>query len=212
MAQKKITDLQLIGALTDSIAFPVDNGIQTYRSTGAQLKSFLSLVLPGTLQIYAGSTAPTGYLVCDGSAISRTTYEDLFDICGTTYGVGDGSTTFNIPDLRGVFVRGVGSQSVSGISYSGTLGAKQSDQTQGHAHVLTDPGHTHTGKGHIGVGGGPTYDVMETSGVNGANNGINSSSTGISIGLPSSDGSNGTPRTGTQTHPANISLNYIIKT
>lgn len=55
----------------------------------------------GTIQAYAGSTAPTGYLVADGSAVSRTTYAALFAVIGTTYGAGDGSTTFNLPDLRG---------------------------------------------------------------------------------------------------------------
>lgn len=57
---------------------------------------------------FAGSSAPTGYLVCDGSAVNRTTYAALFAVIGTTWGVGDGSTTFNLPDLRGRAVIGVG--------------------------------------------------------------------------------------------------------
>ena len=57
--------------------------------------------LTGFIQMYAGSTAPIGWLMCDGSAVSRTTYADLFDVIGTDYGSGDGSTTFNLPDLRG---------------------------------------------------------------------------------------------------------------
>ena len=55
----------------------------------------------GSISMYAGSTAPTGYLLCDGSAVSRTTYADLFTAIGTTYGVGDGSTTFNVPNVNG---------------------------------------------------------------------------------------------------------------
>ena len=55
----------------------------------------------GIIQAYAGSTAPTGWLICDGSAVSRTTYSELFGVIGTTYGSGNGSTTFNLPDLRG---------------------------------------------------------------------------------------------------------------
>lgn len=55
----------------------------------------------GVIQGYAGSAAPTGWLLCDGSAVSRATYADLFTLIGTTYGVGDGSTTFNLPDLKG---------------------------------------------------------------------------------------------------------------
>lgn len=55
----------------------------------------------GAIQAYGGSSAPTGYLLCDGSAVSRSTYADLFTAIGTTYGAGDGSTTFNIPNLKG---------------------------------------------------------------------------------------------------------------
>lgn len=55
----------------------------------------------GFISAFAGSTAPSGWLVCDGSAISRTDYADLFTAIGTTYGTGDGSTTFNLPDLSG---------------------------------------------------------------------------------------------------------------
>ena len=58
----------------------------------------------GTVEAYAGSSAPNGYLLCDGSAISRTTYSDLFSIIGTTYGTGDGSTTFNLPNIKGKVV------------------------------------------------------------------------------------------------------------
>ena len=57
---------------------------------------FTGLMLP-----YAGSSAPTGWLICDGSTVSRTTYADLFAIVSTTYGAGDGSTTFTLPDMRG---------------------------------------------------------------------------------------------------------------
>lgn len=60
----------------------------------------------GTVNAYAGSTAPTGWLLCAGQAVSRTTYADLFAVISTTYGNGDGSTTFNLPDLRGRYVAG----------------------------------------------------------------------------------------------------------
>lgn len=56
--------------------------------------------IPGEINFYAGTSAPSGYLLCDGTAISRTTYSTLFGIISTTYGAGDGSTTFNLPDLR----------------------------------------------------------------------------------------------------------------
>ncbi len=66
-----------------------------------------SLVVPaGAITAYAGTTAPSGWLLCDGAAVSRTAYADLFAAIGTTYGAGDGSTTFNLPDLRGRVVAG----------------------------------------------------------------------------------------------------------
>lgn len=61
--------------------------------------------VPGFVDYFAGVTPPPGYLVCDGSAISRTTYADLFAAIGVIYGSGDGSTTFNLPDARGLFTR-----------------------------------------------------------------------------------------------------------
>jgi microcystin-dependent protein len=64
------------------------------------------LVPAGAIQPFAMDTAPTGWLECDGSAVSRTTYSGLFTAIGTEWGVGDGSTTFNIPDFRGEFLRG----------------------------------------------------------------------------------------------------------
>ena len=60
----------------------------------------------GSIAAFAGSSLPAGWLLCDGSAISRETYSALFDAVGTTYGTGDGSTTFNVPDLVDKFVEG----------------------------------------------------------------------------------------------------------
>lgn len=68
----------------------------------------------GVMQGYAGATAPEGWLLCYGQAVSRTTYADLFTVIGTTYGSGDGSTTFNIPDRRGRV--GVGKDNMGGVS------------------------------------------------------------------------------------------------
>lgn len=67
----------------------------------------------GAIIPYAGSTAPFGTLICNGAAISRSAYPELFEAIGTTWGAGDGSTTFNIPDLRGYFLRGVGGNSAA---------------------------------------------------------------------------------------------------
>lgn len=82
--------------------------IQDGAVTSAKLNSSaISALMPsGSLMPYAGSSAPIGYLLCDGAAISRTTYSALFALVGTTYGSGDGSLTFNIPDLRGRVIAG----------------------------------------------------------------------------------------------------------
>lgn len=84
--------------------------------TRTDLTNILNKILPvvqhtaivGEIIQYAGDTAPIGWLMCDGSAVSRTTYAELFNVIGTTYGSGDGSTTFNVPDLRDNFAVGAG--------------------------------------------------------------------------------------------------------
>ena len=95
-----------IKALSDTVGdanTPVYMDGGEIKSTG---KSFANYVPVGVVQAFAGSTTPTGWLLCDGSAVSRTTYADLFAVIGTTYGTGDGSTTFNLPNLVDKFVEG----------------------------------------------------------------------------------------------------------
>jgi microcystin-dependent protein len=76
---------------------------------GSVWKDVFPVAAPvGTITQYAGAAAPTGYLLCDGSAVSRSTYADLFAILSTTYGSGNGSTTFNLPDFRGRVQMGAG--------------------------------------------------------------------------------------------------------
>lgn len=103
--------------------------------------SALGLSIPsGTVSSFAGSTAPSGYLECDGSQVSRTTYDNLFTVIGTTYGTGDSSTTFNLPDLRGEFIRGLDSS--RGVDIGRTIGSFQADALESHSHtgVSGDPG------------------------------------------------------------------------
>jgi microcystin-dependent protein len=106
----------------------------------------LSAVLPaGIVAPFAGSTAPDGYLLCDGSAISRTGYARLFTAISTAYGVGDGSTTFNIPDLRGRTVAALdnmGGTDAGRLDLANTLGTATGTQN----HTLTTseiPVHSH---------------------------------------------------------------------
>jgi len=87
------------------------------------VKKVAALVPPGMINAFAGTTAPAGYLMCDGSAVSRVTYADLFAVIGTTYGVGNGTTTFNVPDLRGEFIRGF--DAGRGADPTRTLGSNQ---------------------------------------------------------------------------------------
>ena len=70
------------------------------------------VLIPGVVLPYAGSSVPTGFLLCNGQAVSRTDYPQLFDAIGTTYGDGDGSTTFNLPNLQNKFIEGAGTNAV----------------------------------------------------------------------------------------------------
>lgn len=97
----------------------------------------------GTVQAYAGASAPAGWLMCDGAAVSRTTYANLFGIIGTTYGTGDGSTTYNLPDLRQRFPMGVAA-SGTGNALGATGGNIDHTHTIAHTHQV-DPPNTTTG-------------------------------------------------------------------
>jgi microcystin-dependent protein len=107
------------------------------------------------MDLYAGSTAPTGWLLAYGQEISRTTYADLFAVLSTTYGAGDGSTTFALPDMRGRVPAGLDNMGGSAasrltatvLSAANTLGATGGTQT----HTLTEaqmPVHTHIQNAH----------------------------------------------------------------
>jgi microcystin-dependent protein len=86
----------------------------------------------GSIVGFTSSTVPINFLECDGSAISRTTYSTLFTIISTTYGVGNGTTTFNIPDFRGQFPRGF--DNGAGVDSGRTLGSTQTDGIKTHTH------------------------------------------------------------------------------
>lgn len=86
----------------------------------------------GQVSYFPTTSAPTGWLVADGAAVSRTTYSLLFGLVGTMYGAGDGSTTFNLPDLRGEFVRGLDLS--RGVDAGRTIGSFQAASVGNHAH------------------------------------------------------------------------------
>lgn len=154
---------------------------------------------PGEVCYFARSTAPTGFLKANGAAVSRTTYASLFAAIGTTFGVGDGSTTFNLPDLRGVFPRGF--DDGAGIDSGRVFGSSQLDAAQGHTHSLA-----------INNTAGPAgQNVTVASQSLGNFAAWGTATTGQKpIGIVS-DGTNGTPRVATETRPRNIALLACIK-
>ena len=147
------------------------------------------------------SSAPAGYLLCDGSAISRTTYANLFNAIGTSFGTGNGSTTFNIPDGRGGVLRGAGTSIGYNQNVTVTLGTKDNDTMQGHWHSPVQ-GDTHPHDS--GVGGGI---LITRDSPSAGNYNINS---GIAKTIVS-DTVNGTPRLGNETKMKNIGVNFFIK-
>ena len=160
------------------------------------------LVLP-----FAGSSAPTGALICDGSAISRTTYSVLFALIGTTYGVGDNSTTFNIPDLRAATPRGVGTSTKFTTNKTITLAQVINDQdiTHNHPASSSDSGHLHTyykpnTASAASLGGGSQIYSINQGEIN-TSTGYASITTSIS---------NQTTRNGDEATGKAIGLNYII--
>lgn len=145
------------------------------------------IVPPGMIAPYAGKTAPAGWLLCDGRAVSRTAYAALFAVIGTTYGAGNGSTTFTLPDLRGNVPAGVTSGHV--------LASREGERT----HTLTVnemPAHTHSQTFYHYVQGNP--------------GGLNSSNTGVKHEtMATTQTGGGQPHNNMQ---PTIYLHYIIKT
>jgi microcystin-dependent protein len=83
--------------------------------------SIIGTLPAGMVMYFANATAPQGWFICDGSAKSRTTYVDLFNAIGTVYGTGNGSTTFNLPDFRGQFLRSWATNTTAVAVFTGTI-------------------------------------------------------------------------------------------
>ena len=170
----------------------------------AAIPAATDLTPAGTIIYSARATAPTGYVKANGAAISRTTFATLFTAIGTVYGAGDGATTFNVPDLRGEFLRGLDDS--RGIDGGRTLGSAQGSQNVSHNHTGAVSGagtHPHYyertsgGTDHDGSGSGtPLRSTVYTSGVTGDG--------GHGHGIYY-DG-------GTEARPRNIALLACIKT
>lgn len=169
------SDVQAHSAYLDSVAsaVPATAGLAILgKETAAEVNDYLgvaagSTIPSGAIMDFAGSSAPDGWLLCYGQAISRTTYATLYSVIGTTHGSGDGSTTFNLPDCRGRTTAGkdnMGGSSASRLTSSGsgitgsTLGASggvetvtlSTSQIPSHAHsngslaAASGGSHTHS--------------------------------------------------------------------
>ena len=167
----------------------------------------------GTILTFGASTPPSGFLECNGSAISRSTYASLFSILSTTHGAGDGSSTFNLPDLRGQFVRGWDNS--AGVDASRTFGSTQTDQNKNHTHttdsVTLTGGIRKISEGFL-AGGSATGVFTKTSD---GNNSITGSSSTSPVGGVDFDGTHShtisSSGGGTEARPKNVALMYIIK-
>ena len=163
-------------------------------------------VLAGLILPFANTSVPSGFLSCDGSAVSRSTYATLFTAIGTVWGTGDGSSTFNVPDLRGAFLRGTGSHGTSnmakGTDFAGaSVGAFENDQMQDHRHEAESGG---KGLGWQSLGANANYYIVGEILAHDFSN-------WIEVGNPKTNNSQGTPRTGDETRPFNASILYCIK-
>lgn len=165
----------------------------------------------GCIMPYVGTTAPTGYIICDGTTVSRITYAGLFAVIGTAYGAGDGTTTFNLPDFRGRFMRGLDGTasndpdnstrvvSNAGGNSGNNIGSLQGDKISSHSHgLLINNSYTQAGSA---VGGISTYLGYYTGNADQFWTNFPNATNTVSIEATG----------GSETRPKNVSVNYIIK-
>ncbi len=190
-----LNELDAVTSLQNTDIILVEQNTQNKQSAVTKLVDIQYPV--GMVIVSLLTSAPDGWLLCDGSAVDRTTYADLFALIGETYGIGDGSTTFNLPDYRGQFLRGAGTHGsqtmANGTAYNGgSLGDWQEDKFQGHSHRyywVYDDASKQTGSS--GCGNNRWNQIYSTS-----------------IGSYSDYD---TPRIKYETKPTSYSVNYIIK-
>lgn len=137
------------------VCYRADAGVIEYFH-GAAWRRFFP---PGIIMPFGGTNAPEGFLLCQGQAVSRSTYADLFAVIGTAFGAGDGSTTFNIPDFRGKYPFGTDT-SGEGNSVGATFGSKNHTHTVA-AHTHSTPNHSHS-IGNTGSSGSHTHSQGST--------------------------------------------------
>lgn len=228
--------LQAPSAVTTTVTFTLPDGdgtsgqfLQTDGSANLSWGTVAasSLFASGMVIPYAGSSAPSGWLLSYGQAVSRSTYSDLFSAIGTTYGAGDGSTTFNLPDLRGRVVAGqddMGGTSANRLTdQSGGLDGDTLGDTGGsETHTLTEAqlaSHTHTISNitvqTIGTPGSGTVSGPALYAGGGLGTTV-TGTTGATVGATTTDHTASLANTGSGSAHNNVQptiiLNYIIKT
>lgn len=153
---------------------------------------------PGMVFFHAANTPPPGAIKANGAAVSRSTYSALFVVIGTTYGAGDGTTTFNVPDLRGEFPRGW--DDGRGVDSGRVFGSAQTDNFQGHGHAVNAK---------TTSAGATAFFYNNDSTVN-STTATAAAATVFEAQAPLAAG-NGTPRIGNETRPRNVALLACIK-
>lgn len=157
-------------AMTGALTLPANPTAALQAATKQYVDAAVTTpALPGIVTAYGGATPPVGWLQCNGQAVSRATYATLFGAIGTTHGAGDGSTTFNVPDLTGRVPVGIGNG--AGLLANWTVGLKYgSDYPHAHSHSFTEIGvqQFYLGKvggdANIGLPYGTNYNATQSSG------------------------------------------------
>ena len=182
--------------MSSNLITGLGNGVSAQDAVTLSQLNAVNSVITGSIQMWPTASAPTGYLLCAGSAVSRTTYAALFAVIGTTFGVGDGSTTFNLPNYTNKFPYG---------TTLGATGGSADAVVVSHTHTatVTDPSHSHTYSGANNIGqGGSGVNVLD-----GSNTHYTAAaSTGISVSN-STTGVSGT----NANLPPYLGINFIIK-
>lgn len=172
----------------------------TQIATTAFAVTAASSVAPtGEIKMWSTSSAPTGFLLCNGSAVSRTIYADLFAVISTTFGSGDGTTTFNVPNFKNRMPIGAGDL----YSLAGTGGSKDATLVS-HTHTVTDPGHAHANVV-TSSDANSRYDGISGSPLVNQSNDTDTATTGISLSTEGSSATNANL-------PPYLSVYFIIKT
>jgi microcystin-dependent protein len=179
-----------LSGVSSSIQTQLNNLASSLNPTGSIIMSPLS-----TIETSSGNK----YLLCNGQNVSRTTYSTLFTKLGTTFGSGDGSTTFSLPNYQGLFFRGMGSQTINSTTYTGVaVNNAQQDSVQNHTHLPQSGSYLQTTNQSSATGGYVSqFPATRPDTSNFAN-----------TGLMSTTGRNDT----NETRPVNVGMYYYIKT